>query len=99
MDRFDLEDRITNLHSIVDSLNDISYGILEGEFSRDETVNAVDGLAVLTKVKIEKLFDVFIQVFELDRYNNSCCKAQFSYDGKNPSDESYSAWTQCFGKK
>jgi hypothetical protein len=92
MDRFDLENHITNLHSIVDSLNDISYGILEGEFSRDEAVNAVDGLAVLTKVKIEKLFDVFIQVFELDQYNNSCCKTQFDYNGENPSDESYVAW-------
>ena len=71
MDRFDLEDRITNLHSIVDSLNDISYGIIEGEFSKDEAANAVDGLAVLTKVKIEKLFDVFTQVFELDGYNKS----------------------------
>jgi hypothetical protein len=71
MDRFDLENHITNLHSIVDSLNDISYGILEGEFSRDEAANAVDGLAVLTKVKIERLFDVFTQVFELDGYNKS----------------------------
>jgi hypothetical protein len=71
MDRFDLENHITNLHSIVDSLNDISYGIIEGEFSRDEAANAVDGLAVLTKAKIERLFDVFTQVFELDGYNKS----------------------------
>jgi len=92
MDRFDLEDHISNLHSIVDSLNDISYGILEGEFSKDQTVNAVDGLAVLTKVKIEKLFDVFIQVFKLDQYNNSFCNTQFNYEGENPSDESYTAW-------
>jgi len=68
MDRFDLENHITNLHSIVDSLNDISFGILEGDFTKDETVNAVDGLAVLTKAKIEKLFDVFTQVFKLDQY-------------------------------
>jgi len=68
MDRLDLENHITNLHSIVDSLNDISFGILEGDFTKDETVNAVDGLAVLTKVKIEKLFDVFTQVFKLDQY-------------------------------
>jgi len=92
MDRFDLENYITNLHSIVDSLNDISYGILEGGFSRDETVNAIDGLAVLSKVKIEKLFDTFIQVFELDQYNESCCKTRFDYDGENPCDESYREW-------
>lgn len=68
MDRFDLENHITNLHSIVDTLNDISYGILEGNLDKDETVNAIDGLAVITKLKIEKLFDVFTQVFELDQY-------------------------------
>lgn len=68
MDRFDLENHISNLHSIVDTLNDISYGILEGNLDRDETANAIDGLAVVTKLKIEKLFDVFTQVFELDQY-------------------------------
>ena len=68
MDRFDLEYHISNLHSVVDTLNDISYGILEGNLDKDETVNAIDGLAVVTKLKIEKLFDVFAQVFELDQY-------------------------------
>lgn len=71
MDRFDLENRITDLHSIVDALNDISFGILEADLDKDETVNAIDGLAVITKVKIEKLFDTFVQVFELDQYNKS----------------------------
>jgi hypothetical protein len=71
MDRFDLENRIMELHSVVDSLNDISYGILEGDLSRDEVVNAVDGLAVITKMKIEKLFDTFIQVFSLDQYGEN----------------------------
>lgn len=78
MDRFDLENHISNLHSIVDSLNDISFGILEADLDKDETVNAIDGLAVMTKLKIEKLFDVFTQVFELDQYNkdinySKCC--------------------------
>lgn len=66
MDRFDLENKITELHSIVDAMNDISYGILEEDISKDDIVNAVDGLAVITKLKIEKLFDTFVQVFGLD---------------------------------
>lgn len=69
MDRFDLEDKITQLYSLIDSMNDISYGILEGDLSRDETANAIDGLAVATKLKIEKLWDTFIQVHKLDQYN------------------------------
>jgi|LakMenEpi03Aug12_release.lakeMendotaPanAssembly.Ray.scaffolds.fasta_scaffold2468781_1 hypothetical protein len=71
MDRFDLEEQITKLYSLVDSINDISYGVLEGNLSTDEISNALDGLAVLTEVKIKKLFDVFIQVHELDQYNNN----------------------------
>lgn len=71
MDRFDLENHISNLHSIVDSLNDISFGILEADLDKDETVNAIDGLAVMTKLKIEKLFDVFTQVMKLDNYNKN----------------------------
>jgi hypothetical protein len=68
MDRFDLENSITNMHSVVDDLNDISFGILECEMSKDETVNAIDGLAVLLKLKIEKLFDTFVKVHKLDGY-------------------------------
>jgi hypothetical protein len=71
MDRFDLEEQITKLYSLVDSINDISYGVLEGNLSTDEISNALDGLAVLTEVKIKKLFDVFTQVHGLDQYNNN----------------------------
>lgn len=66
MDTFKLESGITELYSIVDSLNDISYGIIEGGLSKDETANAIDGLAVVTKMKIEKLFNTFIEVCFLD---------------------------------
>ena len=69
MDRFDLEDKITALYSLIDSMNDISYGILEGDLSKDDAANAIDGLAVVTKLKIEKLWDTFIQVHQLDQYN------------------------------
>lgn len=89
MDRFDLEDRITNLHSIVDALNDISFGILEADLDKDETVNAIDGLAVMTKLKIEKLFDVFTQVFELDQYRKETTN---SLDGCSNNFHSPEAW-------
>jgi hypothetical protein len=68
MDRFDLEDRIYKLNSIVDDINDLSFGILEGGMSKDEIANALDGLAVMTDIKLKKLFDVFIQVHKLDQY-------------------------------
>lgn len=92
MDRFDLENEITNLNTIVDCLNDISYGILEGDFTKDDAVNAIDGLACLTKSRITKLFDVFLQVHKLDQYNDTSSIVNVNYEGTNPSDESYSAW-------
>lgn len=62
------------LHSVVDALNDISYGVIEGNLTQDEIANAIDGLAVIVKTKAEKLFDTFTQVFHLDQYNvNNCC--------------------------
>ena len=54
MDRFDLEDRINILHNIVDDINDISFGILEGGMSTDEIASALDGLAVITEVQLKK---------------------------------------------
>lgn len=86
MDRFDLENRIMELHSVVDALNDISYGVIEGNLTQDETANAIDGLAVIVKMKAEKLFDTFTQVFHLDQYNDSddfenyVNKCQFKYE-------------------
>jgi hypothetical protein len=70
MDRFDLECHIMNMHSIVDDLNNISYGVLEEQMTEDEITNALHGLAVMTEIKIKKLFNVFTQVFKLDDYNN-----------------------------
>lgn len=69
MDRFDLEEQIMKLHSIVDSLNDICYGVLECDMDKHEIANALDGLAVLTEVRLNKLFDVFKQAFRLDQYS------------------------------
>ena len=69
MDRFDLEQRITETYNFVDRLNDISYGVLELNMTNDEVANAVDGLAVLLKIHTEKLFDTFTQVHKLDEYN------------------------------
>lgn len=71
MDRFDLETKITETHNFVDRLNDISYGILELEMTNDEIVNAIDGLAVMLKLHTEKLFDIFTQVHQLDKYNQN----------------------------
>ena len=70
MDRFSLEQKITETYNFIDRLNDISYGVLELGMTNDEIANAIDGLAVLLKIHTEKLFDTFTQVHKLDHYND-----------------------------
>ena len=71
MDRFDLENKINQTYHFVDMLNDLNYGVLETELTQDEISNALDGMAVLLKCHIDKLFDTFTQVHKLDRYNKA----------------------------
>jgi hypothetical protein len=69
MDRFDLEEKINQTYHFVDALNDISYGVMEVGMTNDEIVNALDGLAVMLKLHTQKLFDTFVQVYQLDNHN------------------------------
>lgn len=70
MDRFDLEEKITETYNFVNRLNDISYGVLELGMTKDEVSNAVYGLGVLLKIHTDKLFEIFKQVHNLDQYND-----------------------------
>ena len=58
MDRFDLETAITNLYTIVDDLNDISYNI-EQNLIEEELSHSIDSVAIVLKLKVNKLFDIF----------------------------------------
>ena len=39
------------------------------QLTKDETVNAIEGLAVLIEVHERVLFDTFVQTLKLDKYN------------------------------
>lgn len=71
MNRFDLEEQIMSLHAIVDHLNDVSYNVLENDMTKDEVADAVHAVAVIAKLKADKIFDVFTQVMKLDSYNKN----------------------------
>jgi hypothetical protein len=66
--RFDLETDITNLHSIADDLDTLASAVLETDLDKDDIVNAVIGLAVMTRLKVDKTFDTFKAVLHLDEY-------------------------------
>lgn len=68
MDRFDLENKINELYTFVDRLNDLSKGVLEHGLDADDISNATTGLAVMLKLHTEILFDTFQRVHKLDQY-------------------------------
>ncbi len=71
MDRFDLENKITRTSVFADHMRDLSRSILEHNLTTDETVNAIEGLAVLIESHEKALFDTFVKVFHLDGYRDS----------------------------
>lgn len=77
MDRFDLESKINKTGVFADHLRDLSYSVLEHGLSTDEIANALEGLAVLIESHERSLFDIFVQVFQLDGYKNTTDESTF----------------------
>jgi hypothetical protein len=67
-DRFDLENEIMSINSIADDLVLLNKGILEHGLSTDETVNVIEGLQILLKLKSVEILDTMCQVLKLDQY-------------------------------
>lgn len=70
MDKYDLEQKISETHNFVDHLNDITYGVLETQMTNDEIADAIHGIAILLKLHTEKMFDLYKKTFNLDEYRD-----------------------------
>jgi hypothetical protein len=70
MEKMNLKDEIMALHCIVDSLNEVSYGVLEEGLSPEDISNAMDGLAVLVELKITKLLNAYKTELVLNKYRD-----------------------------
>ena len=66
-DRFNLEDDIMNLYRITDDLN--LYYEKYDQLSEDDRDNILLGIKTMAPLRIEKLYDCFREVLELDEYN------------------------------
>jgi hypothetical protein len=71
MDRFLLEEEISKLLNVCDDIDLLTENVLETEMSRDEIANVTLGISTLLRLRYEKIFDVFKQVFQLDNYKSS----------------------------
>jgi len=65
--RFQLEMDITNIYNTADDLDLLVERILEKEdLNIDDIANALLGVAVMTRMRVEKAFDTFKAAFNLD---------------------------------
>ncbi len=67
MDRFDLEYRITRNYDFSQYLRDLADGLMEKDMKQEDVISTIKGLSVMLDLHTEKLFDTFVQVFELDK--------------------------------
>lgn len=67
MDRFDLEERITGNYNFVQHLKDLAEAVIEKDMEPDDIAKALLGLSVMLDVHTKKLFDNFVEIFDLDK--------------------------------
>ncbi len=70
MDKFDLEQKINQTYHFSDKIDDVVWGIQENNMSKDDIVNALNGISLLLNLHIERMFDTFCEVHKLDGYRN-----------------------------
>jgi len=70
-DRFNLEDEINTLYSFSDQLGTLSEAVMNESLTKDETINAIEGLRVMINLQATKLQDTMCQCFNLDNYRQS----------------------------
>ena len=67
MDRFDLEERITVNYNFVQHLKDLAEVVIEKDMEPDDIAKALLGLSVMLDIHTKKLFDDFVEIFDLDK--------------------------------
>lgn len=72
-DRFDLENEINELHTYADQIDLVSESIMNtvDDVDKDTIINALIGINTLLRMKTNKLFDTFCEVFKLDQYRET----------------------------
>ena len=71
-DRFDLENEIMRTTNYADDLRTITENMIndsvDGNVNVDRYCNAIEGVACLIEMHINKMFDTMSQCFKLDNY-------------------------------
>jgi hypothetical protein len=57
--------------NLSDDMDTLVTAILEGDLSTDDTVNALIGMAVMNRIRVDRTFETFKAVFKLDEYKQS----------------------------
>ena len=70
-DRFDLENEIMRTANYADNLRTIAENMINDDVDVDKYCNAIEGVACLIEMHINKMFDTMRQCFKLDNYKES----------------------------
>jgi hypothetical protein len=71
MDRFELENKITQTANFAGQLRSIANAVLENNMDEDRLANVLEGLAILIDLHTDETFEVFKQTFRLDGYSEN----------------------------
>lgn len=82
--RFDLETEISSLYYFGSQLETINQGILEYDMSKDDIVNAIEGLRVMLELHVQKMEDTLSQCFKLNQYNTAYNSSKSYFSAELP---------------
>lgn len=68
-DRFALEDKIYNAWQTSKDIESIFNNLCDGTIDQNTAENGLLGLKVIHDLRMEELWDMFTQVFQLDDYS------------------------------
>jgi hypothetical protein len=63
--RMDLEMDIMSFYNFAHQIKSLSHGVMERDMTRDDIVNALNGLQKLLELHIEDTYDTFVETFNL----------------------------------
>lgn len=83
--RFDLENAISAVYTTAEDLQLVADLMYDGiiDYTEDELMTVLSGIAELHKARCEKVNDVFAQVFQLDQYAKDRCENCWHVNGQH----------------
>jgi hypothetical protein len=79
MDRFDLEDAMSQLHNVGDDIDIILHTYMDAKIrpTEDEMGNMLIGVKALHNARYQKMWQIFETLINEGTIRNECCSTKF----------------------